>query len=331
MSQIYVMYTQFFPPKALLTGSNLPPQAGKVFVVTGGSSGIGFELAKILYSAGGTVYLMTHHEGRALEAIRNIKASTAGVSSLGVLKYIHLDLADLSSIPASAAAFHAAETRLDVLFNNAGVASVPLERKTAQGLEPHFGINCLGPFFLTKLLLPTLISTAAQAAANSVRIVWTSSILVDLMAPKGGVTIAQLSSPSSNRNEHYSASKAGNWFLASEYHRRFGDAGIVSITQNPGSLRTNAWRTTPRRFYWPYYPILSYPVDGAHTNLWVGLSEDITINDGGRYAIPFGRWHPSLRKDILLALKGKEDGGTGEALEFWDWCEEQVKPYLTKQ
>ena len=176
-----------------------------------------------------------------------------------------------------------------------------------------------------------LTSTVAQAAPNSVRVVWTSSLLVDVLAPAGGVTIAQLSNPSTDRNEHYSASKAGNWLLAAEYHRRFKDIGMVSITQNPGSLKTNAWRTTPRRFYWPYYPILGKPVDGAHTNLWAGLSEDITIADGGRYIIPFGRWHPSPRKDILEALETSEGGGTGQAQEFWEWCETQVKPFIPKE
>ncbi|MCJ1456680.1 hypothetical protein MMC28_007043 [Mycoblastus sanguinarius] len=330
--QFYQIYTQFFPPSPPLTGSNLPNQAGKVFIITGGSSGIGFELAKILYIAGGTVYIMTRTEASALKAIDEIKDSaTASTSEFGILKFIHLDLADLSTIPASVAAFCAAETRLDVLFNNAGIASSPLDYKTAQGIEPHFGINCVGPFLLTKLLLPVLSSTAAQAPSNSVRIVWTSSILVDMLAPKGGVTIKQLTNPDDNRNEHYSASKAGNWFLASEYHARLKDTGIVSLTQNPGSLRTNVWRTTPGLYYYPYYFLLSKSIGGAYTNLWAGLSEDITLKDGGRYVVPFGRWHSFPREDVLLALKGENDGGTGEAMEFWSWCEEQVEPYVPKE
>lgn len=62
------------------------------------------------------------------------------------------------------------------------------------------------------------------------------------------------------------------------------------------------------------------------------MSEDITLEeDGGRYAIPFGRWHPSPREDILLALKETKDGGTGRAIEFWHWCEEQVKLYVPEE
>lgn len=296
---------------------------------------MGLELSRILYTAGRTVYMMTRTEAHAMKAIDDIKISAAASrspSKPGVLRFIHLDLADLSGIAASVTAFCAAETRLDVLCNNAGVASSPRDFKTAQGLEPHFGINCVGSFLLTKLLFPILASTAKHAPMNSVRVVWTSSILVDLMAPEGGVTIRQLSSPDSNRNQHYSASKVGNWLLASEYHRRFSDTGILNLTQNPGSLRTNTWRTTPRIYYWPYYPIPGRPIDGACTNLWAGVSEDITLEeDGGRYAIPFGRWRPSPREDILLVLKETEDGGTGRAIEIWHWCEEQVKLYVPEE
>ena len=332
--QCYNIYTQYFPPRPSLTGTNLPSQAGKVFVVTGGNSGVGFELSRILYLAGGTVYIMTRNETYAVKAIDDIKTSAAVPGSTpapGILKFIHLDLADLSAVAASVAAFRAAETRLDVLFNNAGVASAPLDFKTAQGLEPHFGINCVGHFLLTKLLFPTLVSTARHAPANSVRIIWTSSVMVDTMAPEGGVTMKQVTSPNDKRHEHYSASKADNWFLASEYHRRFHDTGIVSLTQNPGNLQTNVWRTVPSIIYWPTYPLLGRAVDGACTNLWAGLSEEITLEDGGRYVIPFGRWHPCPRKDILLSLKERKDGGTGRAAEFWDWCEEQVEPYVPKE
>ena len=326
------IYTQYFPPKPSLTGTNLPSQAGKVFIVTGGNSGVGLELSRILYLAGGTVYIMTRNESYAMKAIDDIKTSATVSRSPhapGILKFIHLDLADLSGIAASAAAFRAAETRLDILFNNAGIASAPLGYKTAQGLEPHFGINCVGHFLLTKLLFPALVSTARHAPANSVRVVWTSSIMVDTMAPEGGVDMKQVTSPDDDKiHEHYSASKAGNWFLASEYHRRFHDTGVVSLTQNPGNLRTNIWRTVPSKIYWPSYPLLGRAVDGACTNLWAGLSEDITVGDGGRYVIPFGRWHGCPREDILLSLKERKDGGTGRAVEFWDWCEGQVGAFV---
>jgi NAD(P)-dependent dehydrogenase (short-subunit alcohol dehydrogenase family) len=102
--------------------------------MTGGSSGVGFELSRILYRAGGTVYCMSHHEGRGLAAIETIKR-TVKTSTPGSLHFIPLNLADLTTIYLAINKFLAAETRLDIFFNNAGRASLPLDYKTVQGLE----------------------------------------------------------------------------------------------------------------------------------------------------------------------------------------------------
>ncbi|RDL42331.1 uncharacterized protein BP5553_02310 [Venustampulla echinocandica] len=327
MASFYTIFTQFFPPKASFTEDDIPSQVGKVFIVTGGSSGVGFELSRILYQAGGTVYCLSHHEGRGLAAIEKIR-STVHISTLGTLHFIPLDLADLTTISPAIGKFLAAETRLDVLFNNAGRASMPLDYKTVQGLEPHFGINCAGTWLVTHLLAPILTATAKISPPNSVRITWTSSVLVDAMAPKGGVVMKEVRTPSKQRHEHYSASKTGNWFLAYEWNRRFGaSTGVVSLALNPGSLKTNTWRTTPWYHYWPYYFILGMPIDGVRTNLWTAFNKDITIDDGGRYVIPWGRWHTTMRPDITAGLKEEKDGGTGRAIEFWNWCEEVTKPF----
>ncbi|MCJ1270706.1 hypothetical protein MMC22_010603 [Lobaria immixta] len=200
------------------------------------------------------------HEGRALAATKAIELSsfagtteatttTSKTAMPGVLRYIHLDLADRSTIPASAGAFLAAESRLDVLWNNAGVL--------LQAPAP-FCITCVGPFLLTKLPLPPLTATTRQsvagpaAGAGGVRIVWTSSIFIDLFTPKGGLRIPELSTPASSaltrsRCQRDASSKAGNWFLASELARRLcgTDAeAIVSLIQNPGNLRLNVFRHT---------------------------------------------------------------------------------------
>ncbi|TVY34907.1 putative oxidoreductase [Lachnellula occidentalis] len=331
MASFYTIFTQFFPPKASLTEDNVPSQVGKVFIVTGGSSGVGFELSRSLYQAGGTVYCLSHHAGRGLAAIEKIKNTvdtSSDTSSPGSLHFIPLDLADLTTIYPAIRKFLAAETRLDVLFNNAGRASLPLCYKTVQSLEPHFGINCAGGWLLTQLLTPILTATAKISPPSSVRITWTSSVLVDVMAPKGGVVMEDVRTPSEQRNIHYAASKAGNWFLAYEWNRRFGaSTGVVSLALNPGSLNTNTWRTTPWYHYWPYYFVLGKPIDGARTNLWAGLDKNITIEDGGRYVMPWGRWHTSTRPDITAGLKEEKDGGTGRAVEFWNWCDEVTMPF----
>lgn len=160
------------------------------------------------------------------------------------------------------------------------------------------------------------------------RIVWASSAIVDSMAPNGGVDISELASPSVDQHRTYTISKTGNWLLASEFARRAGKDGILSVTQNPGNLNTNSVAGLPRAVRIMVRPLF-YPAKmGAYTNLWAGLSPEISVEDGGRYIIPWGRWQRYPRKDILDGLKSKEEGGTGEGGEFWKWCEERVRQFL---
>jgi NAD(P)-dependent dehydrogenase (short-subunit alcohol dehydrogenase family) len=101
-------------------------QHGKVFIVTGGASGIGLELVKVLYQKGGRVYIAGRSEDKARQAMRDIQTAAPPSNSHGSLEFLQLDLADLASIKASADAFKAKESRLDVLWNNAGVSQPPL-------------------------------------------------------------------------------------------------------------------------------------------------------------------------------------------------------------
>ena len=66
---------------------------------------------------------------------------------------------------------------------------------------------------------------------------------------------------------------------------------------------------------------------GAYTELWAGLSPELIMEHAGQYIIPWGRIHPSPRKDLLEALKGKVEGGTGRAADYCTWCEEKVAQY----
>ena len=106
----------------------------------------------------------------------------------------------------------------------------PQGSKTEQGYELQLGTNCIAPFLFTKLLTPILVETAKKAPKDSVRVVWTSSNAAELFAPKGGVEMGNLD----YREEKgawfkYGVSKAGNVLHASEFARRFGSQGIISV------------------------------------------------------------------------------------------------------
>ncbi len=173
--------TQMFPPKPAFTDKDVGDLTGKVYIVTGGSSGVGRELARILYAKGATVFIAVRSEPNAEEAMAAIRAAHA--QSAGKLEFLSLDLADLEAVAAAAQAFLARADRLDVLFNNAGVMHPPAGSKTKQGHELQLGVHNLGPVLLTELLTPLLARTAAAAPAGSVRVVWVASLYADLSAP----------------------------------------------------------------------------------------------------------------------------------------------------
>lgn len=111
----------FFLPKPTFTENDLPSQSGRVFIVTGGYTGIGKELTKMLYGKDGTIYIAGRSKDKFDAAVQDIKST---VKSQGRLEFLKLDLADLATIKGSAEEFLGREQRLDVLTNNAGVVSI---------------------------------------------------------------------------------------------------------------------------------------------------------------------------------------------------------------
>lgn len=342
-----VTFSQLYPPKPSLTEANLPSQKGKVFIVTGATSGVGYHLASILHQAGGKVYITARSEDKGQQAISDIIQSSQNNNnsnnkppSPDSIRYLHLELSDLASIRDTAQTFQAKEPHLHVLFNNAGVSLPPAGSKSVQNHELQLATNCLGPWLLTNLLLPQLRAAAESSSPGSVRVVWTSSIMVELTAPKGGANIAALLSQATaakpDQEMLYTGSKTGNWFLASEFACTANDNSgdrenrgtIISVTQNPGNLKTNLLRHTSRLFRLSTGWLLYNAKMGAYTELWAGLSPELKAEDNGGYIIPWGRIHPSPRKDMLDALKSVKEGGTGEAGELRQWCDREIAEFL---
>ncbi|KAF2469114.1 NAD(P)-binding protein [Lindgomyces ingoldianus] len=324
--------SQLFPPAPGLTETNLPSQKGKVFAITGGTSGVGFELAKILYYAGGTVFITSRSTPSLAATIKQIKSEALSESE-GDIDGVVLDLADLSTIKQAAEALLAKTRHIDVLFLNAGVSQPPPGITTAQGYELQLGVNCLGHFLLAHILLPALVTAAdkskeRQEVPGTTRIIWTSSQVVD-GAPTGGFPMSVIVTPPAKPIVNYTNSKLGNWYLASYFSTlpQVRNSSILSITQNPGNMKTNLMRHGAKWMYYLAFPLLYPGKMGAYTELWAGLSSELGMLDAGGYVVPWGRKHPGLREDLLKSLKSKENGGTGRAEEFAAWCEEQVKDF----
>ncbi|KAI1823487.1 NAD(P)-binding protein [Xylaria intraflava] len=324
-------FTKYRPPKPTFTEKDLSSLHGKVYIVTGASSGIGKEVAQVLYSKGAKVYVATRSEEKAAAAIEEIKAADSSSES-GELVFLHLDLADLTTIKASAEQFLQREEKLHVLFNNAGVMIPPRGSKTVQGYELQLGTNCLGSYLFTKFLTPILAKTAKNEPQATVRVIWVSSIAIEApTALQGGIDL-------DNLDYHkqlppyvtYAVSKAGNFFHATEYAKRFKADGIVSLPVNPGVVRSGLWRWQGRleKFLFKLLLLHSTTRFGAYSELFAGLSPEITMDKTGHCIIPWGRFG-GIRRDLAASAKSStEPGGTGVAERFWEWTEEQVKPYL---
>ncbi|KAJ9614189.1 short-chain alcohol dehydrogenase [Cladophialophora chaetospira] len=321
----------FFIPKPTLTEKNLPDLTGKVCIVTGGNAGVGFEVCRILYGRNATVYLAGRSEDKCRKAISSIVEPLA-TKPTGSLKFLKLDLADLSSIKSSADEFLGQEKRLDWLCNNAGVMLAPAGSKGTQNHELHMVTNCLGPWLFTRLLHPILSSTAGTSAPNTVRVSWAGSVVIDLYSPKKGIPLNSNGVPDlplSNPQTLYAISKAGNLFYASEYGKLCTEqnARVVSTCFNPGNLKTELQRYVgPVRSFFQNF-MLHPAILGAYTELYSGFSPDVTTENNGCYIAPWGRIG-RVRPDVQQSCKGAEEGGNGIAKAFWDWSEKECKPYM---
>ncbi|KAI4865266.1 short-chain dehydrogenase [Hypoxylon rubiginosum] len=317
---------QIIPGRAAFTEKDISDLSGKVYIVTGANTGVGKEVAQILFSKNATVWVTSRNEEKGRNAIQSIQE--AFPSSTGKLVYLYLDLSDLTIVKKAAEIFLAEEKQLHVLFNNAGVMKPPEGSKSAQGYELQLGTNNLGPFLFTQLLTPTLVETAKASPEGSVRVVWVSSSAAEHLLPcEGGIDVDNLDYKKPIFYAFkYGVSKAGNYYHATEYARRHRKDGIVSLSLNPGNLKTeldrncNALEMIFRKA--TVYP----PIYGAYTELFAGLSEDVTLEKTGSWLAPWGRI-ANIRKDLLQGSKPQSEGGTGIAQKFWAWTEEQVKPY----
>lgn len=195
--------------------------------MTGSTSGIGKHLAAILYERNGNVYIAARSTEKAQQTIKELQENFP--DSTGKLTYLHLDLSDLSTIKASAENFLQSESRLDVLWNNAGVMAPPQGSKTKQGYELQFGTNNLGPFLFTEFLRPLLVETAKSAPKYSVRVIWVSSSAVE-MAPKPAIDFSNMDYKKEEGIwSKYARSKAGNVLHSAEFARRAQGTGVLSL------------------------------------------------------------------------------------------------------
>ncbi len=138
------------------TAADIPDQTGRTAVVTGANGGLGLETARALASAGAGVVMAVRNQEKAADAVAEIRRTAPAAS----LELVALDLGSQDSVRDAAGTILAAHDTIDLLVNNAGVMGIP-ERRTADGFEMQLGVNHLGHYALTALLMPALLRAGA--------------------------------------------------------------------------------------------------------------------------------------------------------------------------
>ncbi len=282
---------------------------GKVFIVTGGNSGIGFEAAKDFADRGAEVVLVCRSLAKATAARQKIVASTGNES-------VRIEIADFSSLESvNNLGVKLAERydRIDVLCNNAGGANGS-RTTTDEGFETTFATNHLSGFLLAKHLLPALLKCAESGSA---RVVFTSSLghknspldFEDLNLIKGYSTL-----------KAYGRSKLMNLLTAKELHKRYGEQNLICSSFHPGAVRTAIWGKgglVATILGLVMYPFMWSVEKGSETFIWLASSEDEEVkNAEGGYFFDCRR------------ARTAEFATDEAATRLWDVSEQLVAPYF---
>lgn len=274
--------------RARWAAADLEAQEGRTIVVTGASTGVGLEVAKVFAAKGAQVVLACRDAERARRAVAAVTARTRRART----DTVALDLASLASVRAAAADLRSRHPRVDVLINNAGVMWAP-KSATTDGFETHFGTNHLGHFAFTGLVL-------------------------DLLLPVAGSRVVVLSSPAHRTGSldfddlgfdrryrpiaAYGRSKLANLLFAQMLQARLASAGArtTAVAAHPGGARTELNRHMPLLFRGPSWGIarpITHPAEiGALSIARAAADPQVP---GGAYVGPDG-WHEFTGYPVLL-------------------------------
>jgi len=279
--------------------------SGKVALVTGCNSGIGYETMRVLALRGAHVIGAARTEAKAAQACESVP----GLTSPAVI-----ELSDFDSIVTASEKIRATFPRIDIIICNAGIMELP-ELEQVYGLEKHFVVNHLGHFLLVNLLLEQI-----QAAPQG-RVLAVSSGQSTRSAPEDGIQFGQLSGESWYSPEKgYGHSKLANALFSLELAKRLEGTAATSNALTPGVIPTNLGRHMPR--WKPLVletlgkPFTKTIPQGAATSCYVATAKALNTESGWFF------------KDCNPHRPGGQTENAEMAAELWSTSAELVAPWL---
>eukprot|EP01138_Halocafeteria_seosinensis_P015035 gb/GECG01015347.1/.p1 GENE.gb/GECG01015347.1/~~gb/GECG01015347.1/.p1 ORF type:complete len:328 (+),score=24.24 gb/GECG01015347.1/:1-984(+) len=256
---------------------------GMKAIVTGANSGLGYCTARELVRRGATVVLACRDLNKAQEAADAINS----METIGHASCIELDLADLNSVTNFVTAYLHQHDTCNILVNNAGLNTLGnRDAKTKQGFELCFGVNFLGHFHLTELLLDTLKKSGTKE--NPSKVVNVSSVMHRMANPNPDEVAY------AGRADSYGSSKLYQIQHAIHLQRKAESEGwnLKALSVHPGSVNSNIWRTFPSMVLSIARPVFNVCFlsneQGAYTSICAATDPKL---QGGEYLVPY--WCPS--------------------------------------
>mmetsp|Transcript_11729 Transcript_11729/g.11362 ORF Transcript_11729/g.11362 Transcript_11729/m.11362 type:complete len:345 (+) Transcript_11729:131-1165(+) len=323
-----ISFSYFFGGQAALYVSppygfnDIPDLTGKVAIVTGSNTGIGYVTARELARKGAKVIVACRNQKKGQDAVTRMMEELGALPGANLLEYMKLDLGSFAEVRQFAKNFSYKRIKLDMLILNAGVMAPPFGL-TVDGFETQIGTNHLGHFLLVKLLTPIIKSSKS-------RIVHVSSIGHKFSYP-GGIKFSSFD----NDVDYvpfvaYGQSKLANVLFSNEMARRFNGTGVTSNSLHPGAIKTELVRHIEQSIlegssvvkyvydsFQSYLELLSLdPNGGALTQLYVATSPKVE-GVSGEYFVP-----------IAIMTKASSQGTNATLGEMlWEESERLTKPF----
>lgn len=325
--QLYELYYGFFPNKPAFTPGDYPDLTGKIAIVTGSNSGVGFETTKLLYRQNCNVIMVVRTEAKGMEACQRIERDVP--QSKGSLTIIAgCDFADLSLMKEVAFKIekHLDGKPLSIIIHNAGFCCLTNDQVSKQNYELNMQTNSMGPQLLQHFLDPTFL----KADSDLKRVVWVTSIAHSLTPFEYGINWKDPTyenTPIYKRPSTmalYGQSKAAVIYQAKAWATKnqslVDKIGCISVSCYPGNLKSN--------FCKDYNPIKKFLISlffydciyGAYSELFAALNPRFTIKDQGKYVAPFGEIREP-REDIRIGLEN------GIYLRLWEYLETKISKF----